>query len=162
MDTPTLVDDIGSWRGEVHNSTFAIVFDVVVACWVRTTTKIVYLVYRYERIDEKGLAHAYREAYQILRSWTFLGFTWQIKLVEQTILLLLIFRKTQILLTDTSSTISHRTQLGDLQHFKKVYYLPLIRSRNGMVQTSFRITYVREISTIAGPRRPDLASFFVG
>jgi len=116
MDTQTLVDD------KIHAGQRFITrlaqkkFDVIVACWVKTSEEDDWFLYIASgEVDKKGLAEAYREAYRVLEE---LDMPWitasQLKLVRSDDPLVADVKETQHLLTAAFPTISHRPQLGDM------------------------------------------------
>jgi hypothetical protein len=148
MDTRTLVEDQIMAGQKFISLLIRNEFDVLVACWVRTSDEeSLYLYIASKEVDEKGLAHAYREAYQILQK---MDLPWiapsQIKLVRTDDPLVADVQKTQSLLTDTPPTISHRSQLGDIST-QEVYIYPVLDRENVWLRQAFSVTYVREDNT---------------
>jgi len=148
MDTQTLVDD------KIHDGQRFITllvqkkFEVVVACWVKTSEEDDWFLYVASgEVDKKGLAEAYREAYRALEV---LDTPWitasQLKLVRSDDPIVADVKETQHLLTAAFPTISHRPQLGDLST-QEVYIYPHLEPDKVLLRQVFSITYVRQENT---------------
>jgi hypothetical protein len=163
MDTQTLVEDQISAGQKFITLLARNNFDVVVACWVRTSDEdSLYLYIASKEVDEKGLAHAYREAYQILQK---MDFPWiapsQIKLVRTDDPIVADIQKTQSLLTDASPKISHRAQLGNIST-DEVYIYPVVDPEKVWLRQAFSITYVRQDDTNCWAATTRLGEFYRG
>ena len=148
MDTQTLVDD------KIHDGQRFITllvqkkFEVVVACWVKTSEEDDWFLYVASgEVDKKGLAEAYREAYRALEV---LDTPWitasQLKLVRSDDPIVADVKETQYLLTAAFPTISHRPQLGDLST-QEVYIYPNLEPDKVLLRQVFSIAYVRQENT---------------
>src|SRR5208282_6531398 len=144
MDTQTLVDD------KIHDGQRFITllvqkkFEVVVACWVKTSEEDDWFLYVASgEVDKKGLAEAYREAYRVLEE---LDIPWiaasQLKLVRSNDPLVADVKETQHLPTAAFPTISHRLHLGNMST-QEVYIYPDVDPDKVLLRQEFSVTYVR-------------------
>ena len=145
MDTQTPVDD-QILAGQkfitllVHRN-----FDVVVACWVKTSDEEnVYLYIASKKVDKNGLAGAYREAYDVLQMmetpWISAS---QLKLVRSDDPIVDDVKKTQNLLSDAFPTVSHRPQLGNIST-NEVYIYATVDPDKVWLRQEFSVTYVKK------------------